>query len=205
MRGYMPWFEIYVYSGVALIVGIIAAIATILYGTITPVEGLACLWGCVVAFMIVCYLFVLKAIDKQPTFVTQHGIAVWTNGISNASKQVIEVATEFYIHAVVTDTALRVASIYDKVTPAALERMFQGSTLEWKKSSITMAGYGWSVKDVAGLQQGKSVIVQWNDNIKQSALFHEWHHMVDEVVLNRATDCAHTNVLWWGTLTRMGA
>lgn len=204
MRGYMPWFEIYVYSGVVLIVGIIAAILTIIYGGITPIEGMLSLWGCFVSFVLVCFLFVRQATHKQPTFVTKHGIAVWTNGVSNASQQVIEVATEFYIHSVVTDNALRVASIYDKVTPAALERMFQGSTLEWKKSIITMAGYGWSVKDVAGLQQGKSVIVQWNEDIKKSALFHEWHHMVDEIVLNRAPDYAHTNILWWGVLTRIG-
>jgi hypothetical protein len=75
--------------------------------------------------------------------------------------------------------------------------MLRGARIEWSSKPITLVGRFWSVRDKAGLQQGKGVMVHWQGSVLTSALFHELHHMVDEIILKRGPDYKHEDKEWW--------
>jgi hypothetical protein len=115
----------------------------------------------------------------------ESGIAVWTNGV-NISKKEMEAIIDFFI------TAFSQLSGIEKHRIAiALE----DSSLELRLDKVKTLSQEWVIEGMEGIQKGKGVIVHWNSSVKNSALFHEWIHMVDEFV-NRNVDYKHSGP-WW--------
>jgi hypothetical protein len=125
------------------------------------------------------YIAEIQGIDYES------GIAVWTNGV-NISKKEMEAIIDFFI------TAFSQLSGIEKHRIAiALE----DSSLELRLDKVKTLSQEWVIEGMEGIQKGKGVIVHWNSSVKNSALFHEWIHMVDEFV-NRNVDYKHSGP-WW--------
>jgi hypothetical protein len=81
--------------------------------------------------------------------------------------------------------------------------MLKGAQIQWSRGLISSIGLGWKVKDKAGLQSGRCIKVHWPGMIKHSALFHELHHMVDEIVFGREPDYEHQRTKWWELIKKL--
>lgn len=207
MRGYIPWKDWLLFGGLALL----SVVGSVIAG-LTPQE-----WntGKVVvlvlvpaAFVTIAVIVLLAKYRSKPDFVDKHGIAVWTDGIPEVSN------TENFERLVFVFIRVLPALIRRQLSPDGpewrvtsknLKKMFRGSRVEWSRKPISLfSRWGWSMKDKAGLQQGKGVMVHWNGSMATSALYHEFFHMVDEIILRRY-DPTHSRRSWWSLVPELKA
>jgi hypothetical protein len=157
---------------------------------------------CTLGFFAVFGLQIIAWYTSIPNFVTDHGVAVWTNGIANVTPEKITKLLDFYIDElpdVLTDLGLESKF---PIETFQLEGMLVSTTLDIRKR-IDVLGIGWSAKDKAGLQRGPHVMVQHVDQLHESALFHEYHHMIDELHFNITPDVTHSRKDWWATVAEV--
>lgn len=187
MKKYFPWADLFLYGGLALasIISVIIAACTTQEWSIGKIMPLVLV---PLAFTGIATLVVLKKLSTKPDFMTKQGVHVWSGGIKEVTKDLMERAIDYYIEKLPEKSLIH---------EEELRIMFFGSKIEWTKSRIGLIGIGWAVKDVAGLQQRRSVVVEWKGSIRKSALFHEFHHMVDEIVKGIPPDYKHENEYWW--------
>jgi hypothetical protein len=201
MRAF-PWVDFFIFGGLFLFALFCGFLVT-LSGPHTVLE-LCITWGIVLVFLGISVMIVLRKYMAHPDFITIQGTYIWANGIDEIDVYDMNAALSYYVTNLPKLTAL--------VTQKEIENMLFGACIEWRQGPITLMGLGWLVKDKEGLQKGKSIIVHYPDkqeftvqaNIERSALYHEIHHMVDEVVLKREIDYMHKNTEWWNLLMKMG-
>lgn len=193
MRRFIPWTDIAVYGGLALV-----AVAGAIFAALTPQE-----WpvGKVFAVMAVPLAFVVLAIiviggkwQARPDYISRTSAAIWTvlgsPGMSDMDKALWHFINEIVLHADVS---------YDQAGD-----MISTASIEWRKGKVGAIGFGWHVKGKAGLQQGKHILLEWPGSIKESVLFHELGHMVQELVLKRpAPDYWHEDVDFWEIISEI--
>lgn len=186
MRRFIPWVDIAVYGGLALL-----SVAASLLAVLTPQE-----WtnGKIVLAVATPLVFVVLAViivsgkwSKRPDYILGSGVAVWTAGDKRPHLQCM---TNAIAHFAISASGL----VCDHKT---MKKFLFGICVEWTTKRVGMIGYGWKVTDKAGLQSGKHIKLQWTGSIKESALFHELGHMVQELILKRPTpDYKHEDPFW---------
>jgi hypothetical protein len=197
VRRFVPWFNFILYGGLALLA---LGAATWVSCYEQPIGAYIAAWATAAGFLGVFVVIFFKWFSKRPDYIV-HGAAVWTAGIRYLYKQHMDDALEFYITRL--PQLLEEANLekyegkYGKVTSSKLACMLVGARVEWTDRAISMATRFWTIRDANGLQQGRDVMVRWMGGIAGSALFHELHHMVDELILERGPDYAHANKAWW--------
>jgi hypothetical protein len=141
--------------------------------------------------------YIIKRWTQKPDYIVplkdckEDGISVWGSFVK---QEVMKNAANYFICEFSKLTDLNELIVYNAI---------KQSSVQWTKTRITMMGPGWYVKDKAGLQKGKRVIVHWNGSIRMSALFHEWIHMVDDYVRGAeegpqyVPDYKHDKIKWW--------
>jgi len=160
-----------------------------------------------VGFTIFVVTFFILRWRSRPNFIAQipeipyeDGVAVWVNN-TEMNQELMEKSIRFFIE------------IFSKLADLPEEEIISIlslSSCEWRKTRISMMGMGWYVKDKAGIQKGKGVIVQWQPDIINTALFHEWIHMVDEYHrgpkegLKYMPDYKHEGP-WWSLESKLNA
>jgi hypothetical protein len=192
-KKFVPWMDLILYGGIALasVVGALIAIAT-------PQE-----WdvGKVVVLIIVPLAFITLALIvcltkyfSKPDFITTHSAAIWTGGIKEI--------TQDKMNQVLSEFCLEINKEFCTGLECVIN-MLSGSKIIWKKGSLSYIGVGWQVKDKAGLQQGSTVIVQWNTGILDSALVHELGHMFRQQILGRPIDYIHADKAFWDRINKI--
>jgi hypothetical protein len=205
MRGYIPWKDWLLFGGLAALSVVGSVIAAL-----TPQEwepgGIAVLIIVPMAFVGIAITVLVRKYQSRPDYTDKHGIAVWTDDIpevNNAEK--FERLVYVFIRALpeVIKPQFPSGSPERDVTMRKLKDMFMGSRIEWSRNPISLfSRWGWSMKDKAGLQQGKGTLVHWNGSMIGSAMYHEFLHMVDEIILKRY-DPTHANRLWWALVPEL--
>jgi hypothetical protein len=121
---------------------------------------------------------------KDPDFISEQGIKVWTYGLP-ITKDQFDIAANIFV------VGLGMHGIDYSVTFSAIEKI----EVEWTTERIRISG----IPDGAsGVKIGQHIIVQWPGKISTSALYHEWFHAV-LFLLVRTSDPDHTS-LWWNSL-----
>lgn len=207
MRGYVPWKDWLLFGGIALLSVVGSVIAAL-----TPQEWstgkIVVLVLVPVAFVTIAVIVLLAKYRSKPDFVDKHGIAVWADGIPEV-RNVEKFERAVFVFVRVLPELIRRQLPQDaperEVTSQHLKKMFRGARVEWSRKPISLfSRWGWSMKDKAGLQQGKGAMVYWNGSLVTSAMYHEFFHMVDEVILGRY-DPTHSRRPWWSLVPEMKA
>jgi hypothetical protein len=149
-------------------------------------------------FIAVFLLFFFRWYNSRPNYFTKHGTAIWMDGINAVYRARMEHALDYYIAKLLELAKNQMTDLKGK-----LPFMLKGASIEWSRKLISSMGIGWKVKDKAGLQSGKNIKVHWPGSIKNSTLFHELHHMVDEVVLGLGPDYEHKRTQWWNLIRKL--
>lgn len=203
MKRYVPWLDILTYGGLALV-----AVAACVVAAVTVQEWdtgkIVALTVVPAAFVLIAVLVLVTKFKSRPRYVAEYKVGVWTNvevmGNYEPSRTGTNRALRGFVDGLpklIEQNAGRLKEEETKITSDALIKMLDGATIEWRWNYISLMGIGWTVKDKAGLQRGKAVMVKWERNIFATALYHELLHMVDEVVLGREPDYRHENKPWW--------
>jgi hypothetical protein len=202
MKRHIPWIDFILYGGLALL-ALVAGTIFLMYaeaaGAIVSIVGMT------LGFVVVAVVVFFRWFRSQPDFYEDtYGIAVWTDGISVLKQPAGKDNFKRVVDLFVTELPGLIKKHMAPTAPeqiiesSDLSRMLYQSRVEFRKEKLTVfSKLGWSVKDKAGLQQGKGIMLHWTGSIAGSALFHELLHMVDEVVLKRGPDYRHTNQEWW--------
>lgn len=205
MRGYVPWADWLLYGGLALVavVGAVIAAITPQYWDTGKILVLILVPA---AFVVVASIVLISKYWSRPDFISKHNISVWTDGIA-IDKDQFERLTYVFVRilpALIQTYIPKEDEDRRSLSTGALRAMLHNARVEWRKKPITLLSrLGWSVKDKAGLQQGRGVMLHWTGSIVSSAYYHELLHMVDEVILKREPDYAHRDVNWWGLVAHL--
>jgi hypothetical protein len=125
-----------------------------------------------------------KSVDAEPTFITEHKVKVFTNGIPITRDQ-FELATNLFV------LGLALHGIDYTISLKAIEN----TSIEWTTNPIAVTGYP---RGVSGVKVGSEITIKWTGKISTSSLYHEWLHGV-LFLLVKTSDPDHTS-LWWETL-----
>lgn len=201
MRRFIPWTDIVLYGGLALV-----STAGSLWAAFTPQEWTV---GAIVAAIAVPLAFIIVAsvviggkLLSRPDYEV-HGMAVWQDGVSGINMKVrMDKAIQHFV-----DTFPDIAQAHGfdgRIQTEVLNRLLDGSRCEWRTRRLSIVSrWGWSVKDAAGLQSGRSIMVQWLGSITDSAWHHELGHMVRQKVLGKDIDYQHEDEKWWAAVKRV--
>jgi len=186
-----PWMNFVVFGSLALLADglFIYTLATGQSWVPDLVAGLS-----TAGFNAVAAVVMLKWYLTRPDYVTRHRAAVWTGGAC-ISKMLMDDALDFFV------TEMVKYNTNPEILRSQLVNMLDGTCIEWSKKKISAIGIGWAVKDKAGLQSGKNIMVHWPGCVSDSALFHELFHEIDEIVFRISPDYAHTRANWWAWVT----
>ncbi|RLC88667.1 MAG: hypothetical protein DRJ03_01980 [Chloroflexi bacterium] len=193
MRPSVPWVNFILYGGLALL-AFTAAVWASCYEQ--PIGAFVSVWAAAAGFLAVFVVVFVGWFVRFPTFIAR-GVSVWDGDIRFITETAVVDALKFYVERL--PTLLEEQHMAEKhvVTSDALWTMLFTAQIEWTDKPITLISRFWQIRDANGLQQGKSIMVRWTGSISGSALFHELHHMVDEIVLKRSPDHKHENKHWW--------
>ena len=188
---YIPWTDIVLYGGLAVV-----SVGAAVWAGLTPQEWnvgkIVALIAVPVAFVALALIVILGKLFSRPDYHTKQGVAVWSvNGRPN--KHQMDAAFELLI-----DTLPGLYKDPGAITSLMLEHLVKGVKVEWRDKPLTVfSRYGWAVKDKAGLQQGKAIMVHWQGSITDSAFYHEMGHMIRQEVLCKPIDYKHEDTDWW--------
>lgn len=200
MRRFIPWTDIALYGGLAAV-----STAGSLWAAFTPQEWTV---GAIVAAIIVPLGFIVVAavviggkLLSRPDYHV-YGMHVWT---ADGDQPVGSRMKEAVKHFIETFPGIARAHGFDgRIQSGTLEELFRGVSCEWRSKPLTVfSRWGWSVKDKAGLQSGKSIMVQWLGSITGSAWHHEVGHMVRQLLLHKSVDYRHEDEEWWAAIRRV--
>lgn len=158
----------------------VAVVATLFFEQSWPPVAVGFAVGVPLAAWIIAAWMLASKWNARPDFVLANGTGVWTNGLS-IPKAAIMQAILFYERRVSELSGLPHADV-----AAALKSM----RVEFTATPIIH-----NARRVAGLQQGRSVIVQWGGGFGSNAFFHELHHVVDQA--SGRDDHGHHRDEWW--------
>jgi hypothetical protein len=205
MRRFIPWTDIAVYGGLAVL-SVVGAV----WAALTPQEwevgGIVVLIVVPLAFVVLAGVVVGRKLLSRPSFVVR-GMGVWTcPGQGEHIKSRMDAALAHLIH--VFPSIMRGRGFAEGMEPGklgdALKDLLIGARCMWREGPLTVfSRLGWAVKDKAGLQSGKSIMVQWTGTISGSAWHHEIGHMVRQLVLKKQPDYKHEDREWWDAVREL--
>lgn len=179
--------------------GIICALGIVFTQQEWNTEKLAIVFTLVPIFIATPVAILLMKYYNKPEFTTVHNVHVWTEN-TVISRARLEHAVRFYIDHFV--------KLEPGISRSKVNEAFDGLKLTFVNEPISTFGFGWSVKNAAGLHLDKVIWVVWHGYVSTSALFHEFNHLVDQYVYKRESDPRHINKTWWNwesTVSRMYA
>lgn len=201
MKRSIPWIDFILYGGLALL-SVVGAVLAFVFDA--PPPGYITALLTMAGFLVVAGIVFFRWWNSQPDYFVDPGVAIWKGGVPALTLEAMRGTFEFYIETlpkIIQDRGMGLP--YANVTTHNLRLMLRNARVEWTRKPITLISKFWSVKDKAGLQQGKGVMVHWQGSIRDSALFHELHHMVDEIILERGPDYKHEDKEWWNLIPEL--
>jgi len=202
MKRYIPWVDILVFGGLAML-ALVAEVVVLLFGKEVTVTGHTVMGATAATFIFIAIVVLLKKYKSRPDYIDKHGVATWIDGIQVLRDDLrVYRAMQFFAQRLPALLAAEFPAYLhgSRVTTANIIHMYDGMQIEWRRKPLSvMSRWGWSVKDKAGLQQGKSIMLHWQGSVVESALYHELLHAVDELVLHQPPDYKHEKA-WWKLL-----
>ena len=199
MRRYVPWVDILVFGGLAAL-ALTAQLLVLFIGEDVTVAGHTAMGATTAAFIFIAIVVLLKKYKSRPDYIDNHGVSVWTDGIQVLRDDLrVYRAMQFFAQRfpVLIAAELTLHSQEQAVTSAQIIRMYDKMQITWRRKPLNvMSRWGWTMKDKAGLQQGKSIMLHWKGSVTDSALYHELIHAVDELLLKQPPDYKHKKA-WW--------
>jgi len=199
MRRRLPIIDILVYGGLGLFAVIAAIIAFV-----TPQEWDAAKLGILIGvcggMLVLCIVVLLSKALRRPSYITKQGVAVYAVNEGTLQDKTNWSPTELDVVDALDFFVRNLPRYLPEVHENDLINMLKDSVVEFQEKPVGAIGIGWLVKDKAGLQQGKAMLVQWPGTIARSAFFHELMHMVDECCLQVKgwkPDYEHTKEPLW--------
>lgn len=212
MRRFIPWTDIAVYGGLALL-----SVVASLLAVITPQEwttgGIIAAITAPLAFVVLAIVIIGGKLLRRPDYqalLNSYGghtgsVAVWTVAGEPVRDDMEDALSHFAVGA--ADRLTAIGTYHSMLHIGRYEKcwsMLAGASIEWSKGKVGAMGIGWKVKDKAGLQSGKYIKLQWTGSIKNSALFHELGHMVQELILKRPIpDYKHEDTEFWDMISEI--
>lgn len=191
MRRYIPLVELIFFLSIILIT-VAATLAVFLTPQEWPIEKIIVLSIVPPAIVVMCVSFLLMRYFAKPAFITKQGVAVWTCSTGPLLSE-IEDFLDFYIESV--------PEVWPQATKENITEMLRGAKIEFVTKLISIMGIGWAIKDAYGVQQGNTIKVKYNlCHLETTALCHELHHMMDELVFKVPPDYQHKLTVWWYTV-----
>lgn len=225
MRKFVPWGNLITFGGMMLLCLTTAVIVS--FGS-NPVAAYIAVWASTAGFIGVFLAILIGWLRDRPDFIVR-GAGVWVERGVPVDAALMERALDFYVHEVAKlaptlpgdrvpprqpevlrfeaqpghdDSAM--ASLYPQAQESwmsyLLVEMLSGARIVWSKDPVSSFTRFWQIHDVNGLQKGKGIEVRWMGSVSESALFHELHHMVDEIILRRSPDYKHEAEAWWDSV-----
>lgn len=196
MRRYIPLIDLLLFTALgALALG--SLILVVFTAQDWPTGKIVTVSVVPLAIVAVCAWALLVRWLARPAFITKQGTAVWVAPTGPLLSE-IEEFLDFYIE--------HVAELWPQATEYKIKEMLSGARIEFVNRLITLGGFGWSIKDAYGLQKGKIIKVKYNTcHLENTALCHELHHMIDELVFNVPPDYQHKLTVWWYTCSIINA
>jgi hypothetical protein len=204
MRRPIPWFNFIFYGGLALI----SVVASIIVPFLTDeLPAWLCMWLTSAGFVTVAFVVFYSWLRSVPDYTEDtYGVSIWHGDVIQLrqAKDAHKNMFDFFVKTLpqLIDEHLPETAPEREITPQKISSMLYGSFLQWTTKKISLMGIGWSVKDVAGAQRGKGMMVMWNGSMAGSALFHELFHMVDEIILG-IVDYKHERKDWWALVSEL--
>jgi hypothetical protein len=204
MRRSIPWVDFILYGSMG-VVGLVVSIAVPF--TTDEIPAWISTWAAGLGFIVVALVVFCRWFKSQPDYQEDtYGVSIWHGGIRQLknAKAAHKNLFNFFVDALPPLIAKHLPETAPErgVTPQKLSAMLYGARLEWSGRPVSAIGIGWTMKDKAGLQQGRSMVVHWNGSVAGSALFHELLHMVDDVILG-IYDPKHERKDWWALVPKM--
>ncbi len=206
MKRHIPWIDFVLYGGLALL----SVVLALVFVWDTEVGGVVALLATTLGFVTVAVVVFFRWFLSQPDFVIdQYGVYVWTGDLNHlktdTAKERLTEVLDLFVRALPEFIKKEMPENCPEqmVTSSDLSQMLYESRIEFCRNKITLfSKFGWTVKDKAGLQMGKGVMVRWTNSFIKSALYHELFHMVDEIILKRSPDYKHEEE-WWKLLSKL--
>lgn len=211
-RWYWPWRDLLMYGGLALasIIGAIVAAATPQEWT---VGKLVVITVVPLAFTAICVMVLALRVMGIPHF-TSLGIGHWVprklrHGPTR-KKMEVELQRVTSLFAELLPEEARAQGFDHRVQEDSILNRLRWVRCTWTCQRINwISRWGWEVRDKAGLQSGRSIVVQWRGSTLNSAYIHELGHLLRQQLLGLPVDYAHQDRRWWtavaDTQLRVGA
>jgi len=167
--------DILMFGGVALFF-LIVTIGAILTKQEWPWAKILVLTVVDMAGVGICALYFIKKWMARPDYVTKHGVAFWTNGVDDATKELMEKALDHFIEQI------QIEGHQFNIPEASLREMLARTGVEWNSGRVSLITTRYELTDKAGIQHGYRLLVQWRGSIADSAFYHELLHEVNEFI-----------------------
>jgi len=206
VRRSIPWANFLLYGGIALL----SIVLTLIFIWEADTIGAIILLSVDAAFIGVALIVFLSWYFSKPNYVEEeYSIYVWSSGSlypeSPTGRDDLRRALDVFVNKlpVLINAQLPETVPEQMITTGDLINMLNQSCIEFSAKKLSMFSIGWSIKDAAGLQQGKSVRLHCQGSMVKSALYHELQHMVDEVILHCIPDYSHSRKDWWALTDKL--
>lgn len=198
----VPLLNFLFFGGLALLAVTLAMVVNFVLNP--PIGGYIAANVTAAAFLIIFLIIFIRWLISAPDAVSVHGALIWAPDKQTAQEACNYLAAYvFKLPEVLVDHYHLGRPIYERVNVDSLTMMLQGARIDLRNKPISLfSRFGWATKDKAGLQQGKSTMVYVKTTISDSALVHELHHMIDEIILKKLPDYAHAEKDWWALVPR---
>lgn len=151
-------------------------------------------------------IIISKAL-RPPDFLTSHGVAFWTDGITEISESLMERALDRFISVMALE--------HPEIGQTELRNLLSKTGIEWKRGKVSILVGRHHLKHKDGIQHNYRILLRWKNSVAESAFFHELLHEVNQFIrLPRingkaardhfyAQNMRHEEVAWWELEDRM--
>jgi len=187
--------DLLVFGGSILVVSAVTLLAVFTDQSwdITKILVLACVY---IVTVLIDLIFLFKGYFSKPDFITRHGTKIWIGKCPISVGDMNDIL-DFYIERLPKLCKVSELAYPRSITVSTLQQMLNNASIVWSDRPPSVIGIGWCIKEAAGFQRGKQILLHFKDNLLESALFHELHHMIDEIILGVKPDYKHERTQWW--------
>jgi hypothetical protein len=182
----VPWLDFFLFGGFFLFSAAVLIVTLLNDPTLTAIIVFSVSTA---GFGVVFTFILVRWFKSLPDFCLTDGTLVWTDGINTITPGLMQRALDFYQR--------RLVKFIFTINEAKVREAIASLCIWWSKDLVSFHSKSYHLVDKEGLQLGKDIKVHWRGTVSSSALFHEIHHVVQEVVMLKYPDLEHNDREWW--------